>query len=402
MRLGLLTPRYGEEVVGGTEHWLRLLCEHLVADRGWAVEAFTTCAVSAATWADEYAPGRLEINGVTVHRHRSESHRNPEYLHMLDRLRADASGFTADAADRYVRLVGPVCPAAVDSVEASRADLVAVTPYLYWPAVTALPRLGRRAVFHPSAHDEPELYLPQMHEVFTSAGGFSYNTFSERALVERTYPIAHLPSSVVGTSVDRGSGDPRRARAAIGLAPDEPFVLCLGKVERAKGSDALAEMWSLYRSRRGPGAPRLVFVGPVDGDPAPTEGVVFAGRQPEAVKWGALAGCELLLAPSVQESFCLVVVEAWLAGRPVIVNARCGPTVENCRRSGGGVWFDGYAELEVALDRLLADPGLRQSMAERGGEFARRVFSWPAVLDRYEELAGRIAGRLAGVTAAAP
>jgi glycosyltransferase involved in cell wall biosynthesis len=395
LKLGLLTPRYGEEVVGGTEHWLRLLCEHLVADRGWTVDAYTTCAVSAATWADEYRPGRLEINGVTVHRFRSESHRNPEYLHMLERLRRDASALPADEAERYVRLVGPVCPAAVQAVAADPSDLVAVTPYLYWPAVTAVPRLGRRAVFHTSAHDEPELYLPQMRDVFTAAGGFSYNTFSERALVERTFPIAHLPSAVVGTNVDQGTGDPARARAAMGLAPDEPFVLCLGKVERAKGADALADMWSIYRGRRAPDpVPRLVFIGPTDGHPSPREGVLFAGRQPEEVKWGALAGCELLIAPSVQESFCLVVVEAWLAGRPVIVNSRCGPTVENCRRSGGGVWFDGYAELEAALDRLLADPGLGRAMAERGAEFARRAFSWTAVLDRYEDLAARIAARI--------
>ena len=37
MRLGLVVPRYGEDVVGGIEHWLRLLCEHLVAMKGWDV-----------------------------------------------------------------------------------------------------------------------------------------------------------------------------------------------------------------------------------------------------------------------------------------------------------------------------------------------------------------------------
>ena len=43
MKLGLVVPRYGTEVVGGTEHWLRTLCEHLVALRGWKAEVFTTC-----------------------------------------------------------------------------------------------------------------------------------------------------------------------------------------------------------------------------------------------------------------------------------------------------------------------------------------------------------------------
>lgn len=73
MKLGLVVPRYGEDVVGGIEHWLRLLGEHLVAMKGWDVRVFTTCAVSAATWADELAPGISELHGVTVHRRRSVS-----------------------------------------------------------------------------------------------------------------------------------------------------------------------------------------------------------------------------------------------------------------------------------------------------------------------------------------
>lgn len=400
MRLGLLVPRYGEEVVGGTEHWLRTLCEHLVADRGWSVEVFTTCAVSAATWADEYRPGTVEISDVKVHRYRSVSGRNPEYLHQLPRLRRDAGAFTEEEAMGYVRLVGPVCPeatsAAAAAAEEGACDLVAVTPYLYWPTVHAVPRIGRRVIFHGAAHDEPELYLPVMREVFESVGGFAFNSYSERDLVERRFRVGHLPSSVIGNAVNEGAGDPVEARRALGLEADEPFVLCVGRVERAKGAVALAEMWRLYR-RRWPDSPRLVFIGPEHDQvpPAPDGGsghdpLVLAGRQPEAVKWGALAGCEALVAPSVQESFSLVVLEAWLAGRPVVVNGRCGPTVEHCRRSGGGLWFEDYAEFEVVMDRLLADAALRREMAHRGGAYTREVFGWPRILDRYEDLAERI------------
>jgi hypothetical protein len=77
MKLGLVVPRYGVDVVGGIEHWLRLLCEHLVALKQWDVEVFTTCAVSAATWADDLPPGDSELDGVTVHRRRSVSGRDP-------------------------------------------------------------------------------------------------------------------------------------------------------------------------------------------------------------------------------------------------------------------------------------------------------------------------------------
>ena len=401
MKLGLLVPRYGAEVLGGTEHWLRTLCEHLVTGRGWEVEVFTTCAVSAGTWADEYPPGRAEVNGIPVHRFRSVSGRDPAYLHTYPRARRDPGSLSPAEAEEYVRLVGPVCPDAVGASVASDCDLVAVTPYLYWPTVQAVPRLGRRTLFHGAAHDEPELYFPFMAGVFAAVGGFAFNSFAERALVERTYPVGHLPSSVIGNAVNEGTGDPAAARRALGLAPGEPFALCVGGVQRSKGTTALVEMWGHYRRRRA-GAPRLVLLGPVHDRPAETDGVVVAGPRPEAVKWGALAACSFLVVPSAQESFSLVVLEAWLAGKPVVVNGRCQPTVEHCRRSGGGLWFSEYGDFEVAVERLFSDPDLSDRLAGRGGRYARRQFGWEPVLDRYEDLAGRVLARLPAAAGRAP
>jgi glycosyltransferase involved in cell wall biosynthesis len=389
VRLGLVVPRYGEEVLGGTEHWLRTLLEHLVERFGWQAEVFTTCAASAETWADAYPAGAVELNGVTVNRYRSVSGRNPAYLDGYDAVRANPESLGDDKAMRHIELVGPVCPQAVDEAAASGCDLVAVTPYLYWPAVKGVARLGRRVVFHGAAHDEAELHLPIMKRVFRAVGGFSYNSYAERSLVESTFQVGHLPSAVIGNAVVESTGDPDLARRALGLGPDESFVVCVGRVERSKGSHILAEMWSTYRKRH-PEAPRLVLIGPVQEPIASTPGVIVAGRRSEAEKWGALAAAEMLIAPSAWESFSLVVVESWLAGTPVLVNGRCGPTVEHCRRSGGGLWFDQYGDFEVAVDRVLANPALRKGLAQAGEEYVRSTFGWDVVTDRYAELTERI------------
>ena len=174
---------------------------------------------------------------------------------MIDQAEPRTSSPSA-VAHRFVDLVGPVCPDVLDDAADSDCDLVAVTPYLFWPAVHAVPRLGRRVIFHSAAHDEPELHLPIMDAVFGAVGGFAYNSYSEQALVERTFPIAHLPASVIGATVVEGSRRSRAsARAALGLAPGERFVLCVGRVERAKGSHVLADLWRLYRQPTTPAPP---------------------------------------------------------------------------------------------------------------------------------------------------
>ncbi len=392
MKLGLVVPRYGVDVVGGIEHWLRLLCEHLVSMKGWDVEVFTTGAVSAATWADELPAGEVDLEGVTVHRRHSVSGRDPRSGELGVLIGRSPSAVPESVAQRFVDLVGPVCPEVLDDAASSDCDLVAVTPYLFWPAVHGAPRLGRRVIFHSAAHDEPELHLSIIRDVFGSVGGFAYNSYSEQALVERTFPIAHLPASVIGATVVEGWGDPRAARAVLGLGPHEPFVLCVGRVERAKGSHVLADLWRLYRQRRR-SAPRLVLLGPVHEGLEGDNDVIVAGRQPEDVKWGALQACAFAVTPSAWESFSLVVIEAWLAGAPVVVNRRCPATMEHCVRSRGGLWFFDYADFESVADRLLADPALRARLVANGRGYAERVFNWSAIVDRYEILADRILAR---------
>jgi glycosyltransferase involved in cell wall biosynthesis len=144
------------------------------------------------------------------------------------------------------------------------------------------------------------------------------------------------------------------------------------------------------------------MLGPVHEALGGDDDVVVAGRQPEDVKWGALQACEFAVTPSAWESFSLVVLEAWLAGAPVVVNRRCAATLEHCRRSRGGLSFLDYADFETVADRLLNDTALRERLVANGRAYTHRVFNWSAIVDRYETLADRILARVAQPTTVPP
>jgi glycosyltransferase involved in cell wall biosynthesis len=294
---------------------------------------------------------------------------------------------------RWIAEQGPVCPDAVEAAAAGDADVVAFYPYLYHPTVTGVPRLGRRAVMHPAAHDEAPLRLPIFREVFAAAAGFVFQTEAERHLVEARFPVVTGAQQVsVGLGVDEQAGTAAAARSRLGgrLASGAPYLLCLGRVDRGKGTASLARFFAAYKQRR-PGPLTLVFAGPVV-HPLPAHpDIVMAGSVDEAVKWGLLRGAEMLVSPSAYESFSIVVNEGWAAGVPVLVNARCGPTREHCEISGGGLWYDSYAGFEVALDRLLQSPELASTMVERGRAYVDSRFRWPVIVDRYLAFCERVA-----------
>jgi len=98
-----------------------------------------------------------------------------------------------------------------------------------------------------------------------------------------------------------------------------------------------------------------------------------------------------LISPSPLESFSLVLIEAWTVERPVLVNAACAVTRDHCVRSGGGLWFGTYAVFEAAVDRFLADDGLRDRLGAAGAAYVTEHYRWPVVLDRYTAFLSRVA-----------
>jgi glycosyltransferase involved in cell wall biosynthesis len=57
-----------------------------------------------------------------------------------------------------------------------------------------------------------------------------------------------------------------------------------------------------------------------------------------------------------------------------------------CRRSGGGLPYRGFAEFEAAVDLLIDDTDLRRRLGTAGRRFVEEQYTWDTVLDRYERL----------------
>jgi len=381
MKVAYVVPRYGMAIRGGAETGARMMAEHLVGDRGYEVEVFTTAALDALTWRDELPTGTEILNGVTVHRIVSEAGRDPSFHPLSGALLADPGKAGAADAQRWVDLQGPRSPALLDAIERSDADVIAFYPYLYYPTVRGLPRVRERAILHPAAHEEPALHLPLFDELFSQCRGFAFHTRSERRLVLDRFRVATTPQVLAGLGVEEAEGSGDAARAAFGLG-DAPYLLCIGRVDDKKGTGILWRYFRSYKERH-PGPLRLVLVGQIVDPPADPRDIVMTGLIDDEAKWGLLRGAHAVVAPSPFESFSLTVVEGMTAGAPIIVNATCDATREHCAQSGAGMWFEGFAEFEAVLDRMLGDRALHETMRQNGVRYVEANYRWPVIMDRY-------------------
>ena len=82
----------------------------------------------------------------------------------------------------------------------------------------------------------------------------------------------------------------------------------------------------------------------------------------------------------------MILSEAWAHRKPALVQGHCEVLEGQCRRSGGGTPYRGFAEFEAAVDLLCKDEALRVRLGDAGRRFVEERYTWDTVLDRYERL----------------
>jgi glycosyltransferase involved in cell wall biosynthesis len=112
--------------------------------------------------------------------------------------------------------------------------------------------------------------------------------------------------------------------------------------------------------------------------------VVDLPRLSEAEKRAACAGALAVCQPSVNESFSIVIMEAWLEGTPVLVNAECPVTRHHVSVAGGGLYFDSAAEFVAEVRYLRRHEDHAMELGRQGKQYVLANYSWEQVIGRFE------------------
>lgn len=381
-RLAFVPPRYGTEIVGGSEAVMREAA-HGLAARGWDVEVLTTCARDHYTWHNEYPAGTTTDNDVVVHRFPVEgASRNRERNRMEARIQA---GEHVSLPDQLAWLDGLFrVPALFHHLvmNANRFDAIILSPYLFWTTVTGATILPERTIVMPCLHDEPYAYLDVLKPVLSDVARLWFLSEPEHELAHRCAVLP--PHDLTGAGVhipEQYDADGFRARHGL----ERPFVLFAGRRERGKGWDALLS--AFHFAIRQEGVPfDLVTIGVSPGNTQPDASgrVHDLGYLDETEVADAFAAATAYIQPSTNESFSRTIMESWLALTPVIVTAGSAVLQWHCDRSGGGLTYADEFELAQCLAFLAAAPDAAARLARSGREYVLANYRWDVVLDAME------------------
>ena len=378
--IAIVVQRYGTDLVGGSETLAREYAERL-AGRGFEVTVYSSTARDYVTWRSEYAAGASMERGVSVLRFVPDRERDLKAFNALAEplyLRAT----TAEDERAFLEAQWPLVPGLVEALRADQARYEAVLffTYLYYPSVEGIKVAGDRAVFIPTAHDEPPLRFAVFKAAFEGVRSYAFCSAPEARLVASRFDIRKCSQDVVGIGVDPPEEpDVEEFRILRGI--ERPYLLYAGRIDAGKGCD---EMLRFYEHAQAEvmGCPDLYLIGKLAMELPSIPRLRHLGFVSEEDKRAAMAGASALICPSPFESLSITLLEALSLGTPVLVSSRSDVLVDHCLKSNAGLAYGNPEEFTESIRRMVLDESLRRGLGANGRRYAVTEFSWDRVLER--------------------
>ncbi len=214
---------------------------------------------------------------------------------------------------------------------------------------------------------------------------------------ERQQALAHnipaeriviLPNGIDPSDMEQAP-PPGSFRKRLGIFPEKPVILFLGRINKKKGADMLVEAFAQMENK----SAHLIIAGPDDGQLSEVQGLIAKYGLAERVSLpGLVTGSDVLAAfrdadlfvlPCRADTFPVVIMESCLAGTPMVITDRCEIADMVKNRVSDVTPFDAKLFAQ-SMDNLLTN---REKYAEYKAnctEIITDTFSIQAVVDQLE------------------
>ncbi len=383
-KIALVNQRYGLEVNGGSEYYTRLIAERLTAE--YEVDVITTKALDYTTWENHYTADSEDINGVHVHRFPVEKLRSEDFNEFNGKYLSSGKKDT-ETEKIWFEKQGPYCPEAVEFIRENydNYDVFIFVTYLYYLTVMGLPKVADKAVFIPTAHEEPFIHYKTFENLFRLPKAYVFLTNEEKSLVQHLFHCEDIPCRVMGTGVDIPcEPDEKAFREKFGINGD--YLIYVGRIDEGKDCPTMFRYFTEYKKRRPESGLKLVLMGKQVCEIPQSPDIISLGFVSEEDKFSGISGAKALVLPSKFESLSISVLEAMSLSVPVIVNGVCDVLKGHCIKSNGGLYYMNYFEFEGIIDYIFAHPDEYSIMRSNAIKYINENYRWEVIMKGFEKV----------------
>ena len=381
-KLAFVAPWFGTGIPGGAEAECRETARKL-HEAGYPVEILTTCVREFhSDWSrNHHRPGVEDWGGIPVRRFKVQK-RDVRTFDQINHRLMNGRPISPEEEEVFIREMLR-CDDLIAFIRANRDQYIFIhIPYMFTTSYLGTLAAPDRTLLIPCLHDESYAYLGIYRTMFEQARGLIFNAKAEQVLADKLFRLREGTGIVLGAGIDTEfQSQPARFKEKYRL---NNYLLYAGRKDEGKNVPLLVDYFCRYK-RLYPSDLQLVMVG--SGQvPIPEEHqheVIDLGFVSAQDKYDAYGGAVALCQPSRNESFSIVMMEAWVAGSPVLVHEECEVTRDHCLASNGGLFFASFSDFVGTVDYLLQNPAQRQRMAENGKRYVMANYAWDRMVEKY-------------------
>lgn len=403
-KIAIIIQRYGLEVNGGAEYHARILAEQLA--KIYKINILTTTALDYHTWKNYYSPGEADINNIPVFRFSTKFFKPKQrrrirriitqkrkyfkilrFLGLFDFFDKyfNISEITQKDIDKWLALQGPYCPDLIDFIKENQHqyDAFIFFTYLYYPTVVGMPLVKEKAIFIPTAHDEPPLYTKPYENIFSIPKFIMYNTEAEKKLVEKHFSNSDN-NDVAGVGIDKYQGEIEPLPYQL---TTKKYFIYIGRIDKAKGCEQMLEFFISFKHKIPNNDAKLVLVGKnfMKKEYSHPD-IIYTGFVSEETKYSLLKNALAMIMPSFYESLSLVTLEAMNEEIPVIVNANCEVLLDHHKQSNTGAFYYDKTDFEKALLSYLSKSEVElKEEGKKAQKYVAENYTWDKVLAKFKK-----------------
>ncbi len=199
---------------------------------------------------------------------------------------------------------------------------------------------------------------------------------------EKTICVSHsLENELKNMGVDNTKTIYNGAEPEIGKAKKirikKPAILFAGALTKNKAG-MLNDIMPITKARN----PEITFYVAGEGN-VKIEGAKMLGTLPPAKLYQYYRSADALISCSEYEGFSLVILEAQMAGLPVVARKNSGQ--EELASDGRGLLAETPIEFAIGIERILKDKKLRGKIVPKANKFAKK-YSWKRAAEETDKV----------------
>jgi len=386
MKVAFVIPWYGD-IPGGAENECKRTAENLKKS-GVDVEVLTTCAKEfLSDWNNNfYEEGVYEVNGITVKRFNVRQRDTAQFNRINYKLMHDQKVSPQEELQFITEMINSDSLYEYMAYNKSEYDYFIFIPYMFGTTYFGSKVCPEKSILIPCLHDESYAYMDIYKKMFENAKGIIFLSEKERELAEGLFTLSKKKRIALGGGVDTDINySEKRFRDKYRIWED--FILYAGRKEMGKNVPLLVDYFCKYKQEND-NEVKLILIGSgtMTIPNKYKNDIIDLGFVPKQDKYDAYAASTALCQPSQNESFSIVMMESWLCGRPVLVNADCEVTRDHCMKCNGGLFFGNYEEFKECTNYFMHNSKIAQKMGMMGKRYVLDNYSWGVIITKYKQI----------------